>query len=289
MEDNILAEFEGNDVVVDSIKVYLKSIGNYPRLTADQEKSLSYKAINGDRNAINALVESNLLLVVSIAKKYYGCGLPLLDLIQEGNLGLMRAAERYDGEKGYRFSTYATYWIKQAISRALGDKSRVIRIPANVLDLSNKVKKVIADMAQKGIKNPTAAEIAGELNVDIEKVRDVLDLTQASASLDTPVDDDGETCMGDLIADTLAEDPLMKVIRESNKDIINEVFNTLPEREGDILKMRFGINKNAPMTLEQVGEVYGLSKERIRQLEGRAIRKLRNPYRMKLLKEAMSL
>jgi RNA polymerase primary sigma factor len=289
MEDNILAEFEGNDVVVDSIKVYLKSIGNYPRLTADQEKSLSYKAINGDRNAINALVESNLLLVVSIAKKYYGCGLPLLDLIQEGNLGLMRAAERYDGEKGYRFSTYATYWIKQAISRALGDKSRVIRIPANVLDLSNKVKKVIADMAQRGIKNPTAAEIAGELNVDIEKVRDVLDLTQASASLDTPVDDDGETCMGDLIADTLAEDPLMKVIRESNKEIINEVFDTLPEREGDILKMRFGINKNAPMTLEQVGEVYGLSKERIRQLEGRAIRKLRNPYRMKLLKEAMSL
>ena len=289
MEDNILAEFEGNDVVVDGIKVYLKSIGNYPRLTADQEKSLSHKAINGDRDAINALVESNLLLVVSIAKKYYGCGLPLLDLIQEGNLGLMRAAERYDGEKGYRFSTYATYWIKQAISRALGDKSRVIRIPANVLDLSNKVKKVTADMAQKGIKNPTAAEIAGELNVDIEKIRDVLDLTQASASLDTPVDDDGETCIGDLIADTLAEDPLMKVIRESNKDIINEVFNTLPEREGDILKMRFGINKNAPMTLEQVGEVYGLSKERIRQLESRAIRKLRNPYRMKLLKEAMSL
>ena len=289
MEDNILAEFEGNDVVVDSIKVYLKSIGNYPRLTADQEKALSYKSLNGDRDAINALVESNLLLVVSIAKKYYGCGLPLLDLIQEGNLGLMRAAERYDGEKGYRFSTYATYWIKQAISRALGDKSRVIRIPANVLDLSNKVKKVTADMAQKGIKNPTAAEIAEQLNVDVEKVRDVLDLTQASTSLDTPVDDDGETCMGDLIADALAEDPLMKVIRESNKDIINEVFNTLPEREGDILKMRFGINKNAPMTLEQVGEVYGLSKERIRQLENRAIRKLRNPYRMKLLKEAMSL
>lgn len=290
MEDNVLAEFEGNDVVVDSIKVYLKSIGNYyPRLTADQEKTLSYKALNGDRDAINALVESNLLLVVSIAKKYYGCGLPLLDLIQEGNLGLMRAAERYDGEKGYRFSTYATYWIKQAISRALGDKSRVIRIPANVLDLSNKVKKVTADMVQKGIKNPTAAEIAEQLNVDVEKVRDVLDLTQASASLDTPVDDDGETCMGDLIADVLAEDPLMKVIRESNKEIINEVFNTLPDREGDILKMRFGINKNAPMTLEQIGEVYGLSKERIRQLESRAIRKLRNPYRMKLLKEAMSL
>ena len=173
-------EVSASDVVVlDGVKAYLKSIGNHPRLTAEQEKSLSVRALNGDRTAINELVECNLLLVVSIAKKYYGCGLPLLDLIQEGNLGLIKAAEKYDGSKGFRFSTYATYWIRQAISRALGDQSRTIRIPANMIELLSKVKKATAELTQKLNRQPTNEEIAKYLEIEMEKVQIVMNLSPA--------------------------------------------------------------------------------------------------------------
>lgn len=294
MEEDAKEVFEENyevsasDVIVlDAVKAYLKSIGNHPRLSFDQEKELSVKALAGDRNAVNTLVECNLLLVVSVAKKYYGCGLPLLDLIQEGNLGLIKAAEKYDGSKGFRFSTYATYWIRQAISRALGDQSRTIRIPANMVELLSKVKKATAELTQKFGRKPSDKEIAAHLNVELDKVQAVMDIAQATTSLDTPVDDDGETSFGDLIADEYAENPLTNLIKEANSQIIASVFNTLTQREADILRMRFGINIKKAMTLEEVGNHYGLSKERIRQLENKAIRKLRNPIRANILKEAM--
>ena len=281
-------EVSASDVVVlDGVKAYLKSIGNHPRLTAEQEKELSVKALAGDHNAINTLVECNLLLVVSIAKKYYGCGLPLLDLIQEGNLGLIKAAEKYDGAKGFRFSTYATYWIRQAISRALGDQSRTIRIPANMVELLSKVKKATAELTQKLGRTPSDKEIAKHLDIEVDKVQAVMDIAQATTSLDTPVDDEGETSMGDLIADHSAENPVANMIKEANKQIVASILDTLGSREAEILKMRFGIDAEKAMTLEEVGDHYGLSKERIRQIENKAIRKLRNPVRAKMLKEAM--
>ena len=280
---------ETNDIVVlDNIKSYLKSIGNYSRLTFDQEKELSVRALQGDRTAINTLVEHNLLLVVSIAKKYYGCNIPLLDLIQEGNIGLIKAAEKYDGTKGFRFSTYATYWVRQAITRALEDQSRTIRLPANMSELLIKVKKAMGILTQELNRRPDDKEIANYLNIDLDKIQTVLDISQAVTSLDTPVDDDGETSMGDLIPDNNSSSPLDNLIKEANSQIINDVFNTIPEREAAILRMRFGINVEKPMTLEEVGNHYGLTRERIRQLENKAIRKLRNPIRANILKEAIN-
>lgn len=276
-----------NTVVLDGVKAYLKSISNHPRLSFDQEKELSTRALQGDQTAINQLVECNLLLVVSVAKKYYGCGLPLLDLIQEGNLGLMKAAEKYDGTKGFRFSTYATYWIRQAISRALGEQSRTIRIPANMVELLSKVKKATAELTQKNQKAPTDKEIAEYLSVELDKVQIVMDMSQATASLDIPVDDDGETSMGDLIADANTENPYNNLVKEANRQIIDSVFQTLSGREAEILRMRFGIDRIKPMTLEEVGKECGVSKERIRQIENKAIRKLRNPARARALREAM--
>ena len=275
-------------VVLDGVKAYLKSIGNHPRLSFEEEKELSEKSLSGDRDAQTKLVECNLKLVVPIAKRYMGCGLPLLDLIQEGNLGLMKAAEKYDGSKGFRFSTYATYWIRQAISRALGDQSRTIRIPANMVELLSKVKKATAELTQKLGRTPSDKEIAAHMDIELDKVQTVMDLAQATTSLDTPVDDEGETSMGDLIADNSIENPVAAMIREANSQIIAAVFETLGQREGDILKMRFGIGYEKAMTLEEVGNHYGLSKERIRQLENKAIRKLRNPVRAKMLREAMA-
>ena len=274
-------------VVLDGVKAYLKSIGNHPRLSFEEEKELSEKSLSGDRDAQTKLVECNLKLVVPIAKRYMGCGLPLLDLIQEGNLGLMKAAEKYDGSKGFRFSTYATYWIRQAISRALGDQSRTIRIPANMVELLSKVKKATAELTQKLGRTPSDKEIAKHLDIEVDKVQAVMDIAQATTSLDTPVDDEGETSMGDLIADHSAENPVANMIKEANKQIVASILDTLGSREAEILKMRFGIDAEKAMTLEEVGDHYGLSKERIRQIENKAIRKLRNPVRAKMLKEAM--
>ena len=294
MEDEAqeaLNDFEAtaSDVVVlDGVKAYLKSIGNHPRLNFEQEKELSSRALNGDQDAINELVSCNLLLVVPIAKRYYGCGLPLLDLIQEGNLGLITAAKKYDGTKGWRFSTYATYWIRQSISRALGDQSRTIRIPANMVELLGKVRKVTNELTIKFKRQPTDEEIAKYLDEDLDKIQTVLDVSQAVSSLDLSVDEDGETSVGDLIADDRVESGYANLVKEANKQIVDDVLGTLPAREAEILRMRFGINQEKAMTLEEVGGHYGITKERIRQIENKAIRKLRHPARARMLKEAMA-
>lgn len=274
-------------VVLDGVKAYLKSIGNHPRLTAEEEKELSEKALTGDQEAQTKLVECNLKLVVPIAKRYMGCGLPLLDLIQEGNLGLMKAAEKYDGSKGFRFSTYATYWIRQAISRALGDQSRTIRIPANMVELLTKVRRASAELLQVLRREPTEQEIADHIGADLEKVQTIMDMAQATASLDLAVDDDGETTMGDLVADSNAENPYENMVNEANRQIVEDVLATLSNKEADILRMRFGIGADRAMTLEEVGQHYGVTRERIRQVENKAIRKLRNPMRTRMLREAM--
>lgn len=271
-------------VVNGDIRLYLNEIGKYERLTAEEEKILSERIKAGDKNALKKLVNANLLLVVSIAKRYYGCGLSLSDLIQEGNLGLIKAAEKYEGDRGFKFSTYATYWIKQSILGALTTSSRTIRMPANMINLLNKIKQ-IETQHKEHISNE---EIAKLLNVEEAKVQLVREMSQAVSSLDIPVDDDGETCVGDLIADSSAEEPFNKLIHEANRDIINMVLDTLTPREAEILKMRFGINSTKTMTLEEVGNHYDLTKERIRQIESKAIQKLRNPYRAKMLAEAMN-
>ena len=265
-------------VVLDGVKAYLKSIGNHPRLSFEEEKELSEKSLSGDRDAQTKLVECNLKLVVPIAKRYMGCGLPLLDLIQEGNLGLMKAAEKYDGSKGFRFSTYATYWIRQAISRALGDQSRT---------LLSKVRRGSAELLQALRREPTEQEIADHLGIELEKVQTVMDMAQATTSLDLAVDDDGETTMGDLIADSGVENPYQNMVKEANTQIVEAVLATLSNKEADILRMRFGIGADKPMTLEEVGQHYGVTRERIRQVENKAIRKLRNPLRANMLREAM--
>ena len=294
MEDEAqeaLNDFEAtaSDVVVlDGVKAYLKSIGNHPRLNFEQEKELSARALNGDQDAINELVSCNLLLVVPIAKRYYGCGLPLLDLIQEGNLGLITAAKKYDGTKGWRFSTYATYWIRQSISRALGDQSRTIRIPANMVELLGKVRKATNELTIKFKRQPTDEEIAKYLDEDLDKIQTVLDVSQAVSSLDLSVDEDGETSVGDLVADERVESGYANLVKEANKQIVDDVLGTLPAREAEILRMRFGINQEKAMTLEEVGGHYGITKDRIRQSENKAIRKLRHPARARMLKEAMA-
>lgn len=275
------------EVVTDSVKLYLQEVGKIPLLSQEEEQELARRIAEGDKTAVSKLAEHNLRLVVSIAKKYCGCGLSFLDLIQEGNIGLMKAAEKYDGDRGFKFSTYATWWVRQSISRALGDQSRTIRVPANIINLMSKIKKVSGSLTQSLGRTPTDQEIADALQVDLEKVHLAQDMSHAITSLDTPIGDEEEDTIGDLIADDSAENPLADLITQANKAIIEQVFTTLSKREAEILRRRFGMDGYQPHTLEQVGEHYGLTRERIRQLEIKALRKLRHPARLKLLREAL--
>lgn len=280
-------DWDPSDAVSDSVKLYLNQIRDIPLLSITEEKALLEKIAAGDKAATKKLVEHNLRLVVSIAKRYRGCGISFLDLIQEGNVGLMTAAKKYNSARGTRFSTCATWYIRQAISKALTDQSRTIRIPGHVADLLSKIKRASVEIIQKTGKEPTDEELSQILKVDTIKIRAALDMSQALSSLDTPVGEDDDTSFGDLIPDHQGENALDNLIQEANQNIINSVFSTLSEREAEILKLRFGIGELKPLTLEEVGQHYQVTRERIRQIETKAMRKMRHPARLKLLREAM--
>jgi RNA polymerase primary sigma factor len=277
--------YESDEVITDTVRLYLHDIGKYPILSLEEEQELGYLILQGDTEARDKLVQHNLKLVVSIAKKYCGCGMSFLDLIQEGNIGLITAANKFDVSKGFRFSTYATWWIRQAISNALTTQSRSIRIPAHINNLLRKIKKIKNEFTQKLEREPTLKEIADAVKESEERVMEVLEMSKTVSSLDVPLDDDGETSVGDCIGDDSAADPIASLMVEFNQALLERVFNTLHSQEANVLKMRFGIIGDHSQTLEEVGEYYGVSKERIRQIELKALRKLRHPLRMKLLLE----
>ena len=295
-EEDILDAFEVEDdeeldysgIVEDSTRFYLKEIGKIPLLTYEEEKALAIRIADGDEEAVDEMVLHNLRLVVMVAKKYKGCGLPLLDLIQEGNTGLIEGAKKFDLSKGYRFSTYATWWIRQKIGRALSNQSRNIRIPAHIAELTSKIKRAYGPLTQQLGRTPTEEEVAEYIGSDIDKVRVALDMSQATASLDVPVGEDDDATIGDLQPDNNAVNPYHNLVAEANKEIINSVFDTLGEREANILKLRFGIDTDHPHTLAEVGEIIGVTRERVRQLEVKALIKLRNPVRKRILMEAMT-
>ena len=280
-------EYDNTAIIDDSVKLYLNQISNIPLLTLEEEKLLGEKIAKGDKVAKDKLINHNLLLVVSIAKKYKGCGLPFLDLIQEGNIGLMRAAEKFDVSLGFKFSTCATWWIKQAIGRALENQGRAIKLPSNVSELVNKIKKANNYLTCKLEKEPTPKEIADYLNIDLEKIEVALEMSQTIGSLDSPVGDDEDVTLGELVLDEGFEHPLQRLIKEANKNTILQVLETLTEREKIILIERFGLCNESPKTLEEIGTELNITKERVRQLETKALKKLRHPARTKMLKECM--
>ena len=285
--DNDKKDLDYSGIVGDSTRFYLKEISKIPLLTYEEEKNLALRIKDGDQKAADILVEHNLRLVVSIAKHYTGCGLSLLDLIQEGNVGLIEAAKKYDVDKGFRFSTYATWWVRQKIGRALSDQSRSIRVPAHIAELVSKIKKLMGTMTQELGRTPTEEEIAKKLNVEVDKVKVALDMSQAVSSLDIPVGEDEETTIGDLQADPSVKNLMTNLIDEANRQIIETVFATLNEREANVLRLRFGMDVNHAYTLEEVGSELGITRERVRQIEVRALRKMRNPVRMNILREAL--
>lgn len=270
----------------EAVKEYLKSIRNIPLLSEEDEYKIAIAAANGDENARQTMITSNLRLVVKVAKTYIGrsSNLSFLDLIQEGNMGLMRATEKFDAEKGFRFSTYATYWIKQAISKAIIDQSRAVRLPAHIINELNKFNKAIRDLSQQYGRTPSDKELAEYLNVSVKKISEYYTISKEPCSLDVTIDEDEDTAMIDLIADENAT-KFMDIDNLSIRDTIYSVLNTLSERERKIIELRFGFTDGRQHTLEEVGKEFNLTKERIRQLEASALKKLRNPVRSEKLRE----
>ena len=270
----------------EAVREYLKSIRNIPLLSEEDEYKIAIAAANGDENARQIMITSNLRLVVKIAKTYIGrsSNLSFLDLIQEGNMGLMRATEKFDAEKGFRFSTYATYWIKQAISKAIIDQSRAVRLPAHIINELNKFNKAIRDLSQQYGRTPSDKELAEYLNVSVKKISEYYTISKEPCSLDVTIDEDEDTAMIDLIADENAT-KFMDIDDLSIRDTIYSVLNTLSERERKIIELRFGFTDGRQHTLEEVGKEFNLTKERIRQLEASALKKLRNPVRSEKLRE----
>jgi RNA polymerase primary sigma factor len=269
----------------DPVRMYLKEIGKVPLLSSDEEIELAKRMEDGDELARARLAEANLRLVVSIAKKYLGRGLLFLDLIQEGNLGLIKAVEKFDYRKGYKFSTYATWWIRQAITRAIADQARTIRIPVHMVETINRVTRVSRQMMQELGREPSVEEIAEEMNLSEEKVREILKVAQEPVSLESPVGEEEDSHLGDFIQDENITTPADAAALLLLKEQLDEAMSALTDREKEVLRMRFGLNEAQPLTLEQVGKHFNVTRERIRQIEAKALRKLKHPSRSKKLRD----
>jgi RNA polymerase primary sigma factor len=269
----------------DPVKIYLKEIGRVPLLTAEEEIELGSRMLQGDTYARKRLSEANLRLVVSVAKKYVGRGMQFLDLIQEGNLGLIKAVEKFDYTKGFKFSTYATWWIRQAITRAIADQARTIRIPVHMVETITKVKKASSQLLHKNGHEPSPEEIAFELNMPVDKVREIIRIAQDPVSLETPIGEEEDSHLGDFIPDNDAPAPAEAASHTLLKEQLSDVLGTLTDREARVLKLRFGLVDGRQRTLEEVGREFCVTRERIRQIEAKALRKLRHPSRSKRLRD----
>lgn len=269
----------------DPVRMYLKEIGRVPLLNADQEIDLAKRLENNDDEAKQELAEANLRLVVSIAKRYVGRGMSFLDLIQEGNMGLMKAVDKFDYRLGFKFSTYATWWIRQAITRAIADQARTIRIPVHMVETINKLIRIQRQLLQDLGREPTPEEIGAEMDMSTDKVREILKIAQEPVSLETPIGEEDDSHLGDFIEDKDATSPEQHASYELLKEQLEEVLDTLTDREENVLRLRFGLNDGRTRTLEEVGRVFGVTRERIRQIEAKALRKLRHPSRSNQLKD----
>ena len=269
----------------DPVKIYLKEIGRVPLLSPDEEVDLAIRISQGDVAAKKRLSEANLRLVVSIAKRYLGRGMQFLDLIQEGNLGLIKAVEKFDHTKGFKFSTYATWWIRQAITRAIADQARTIRIPGHMVETINKVKKVSSQLLHQNGHEPSADDIAAELDMPVDKVREIMRVAQEPVSLETPIGEEEDSHLGDFIPDDDAPAPQDAASHTLLKEQLSDVLSTLTSREEKVLRLRFGLEDGRSRTLEEVGREFNVTRERIRQIEAKALRKLRHPSRSKKLKD----
>ena len=285
-------EFDLNDLSVppgvkinDPVRMYLKEIGSVNLLSADEEVKLALRIEQGDEEAKRSLAEANLRLVVSIAKRYVGRGMLFLDLIQEGNMGLIKAVEKFDHRKGFKFSTYATWWIRQAITRAIADQARTIRIPVHMVETINKLVRVQRQLLQDLGREPTPEEIGEDMDLTPEKVREILKIAQEPVSLETPIGEEDDSHLGDFIEDHEATSPSEHAAYELLKEQLEDVLDTLTDREENVLRLRFGLDDGRTRTLEEVGKVFGVTRERIRQIEAKALRKLRHPSRSKRLKD----
>ena len=290
--DKQLEEEYENAKLDDPVRMYLKEIGKIPLLTPEEELEVAKDLVSEDEKARDAarkrMSEANLRLVVSIAKRYVGRGMQLLDLIQEGNLGLMKAVEKFDYTKGYKFSTYATWWIRQSITRAIADQARTIRIPVHMVETINKVLRTSHSMVQSLGREPTTQEIAAELHMDVQKVEEILKIAQEPVSLETPIGEEDDSHLGDFIQDDEASQPAEEASYTLLREQLEEVLKTLTPREEEVLRMRFGLIDGKPHTLEEVGKKFDVTRERIRQIESKALRKLRHPSRSKKLRDFLN-
>ena len=285
-EDDLDIALSSEGITIDDpVKIYLKEIGRVPLLTPEEEIDLATRMSQGDPYARKRLSEANLRLVVSIAKRYVGRGMQFLDLIQEGNLGLIKAVEKFDYTKGYKFSTYATWWIRQAITRAIADQARTIRIPVHMVETITKVKKVSSQLLHKNGHEPSVEEIAEELKLPVERVREIIRISQDPVSLETPIGEEEDSHLGDFIPDDDAPAPAEVASQLLLKEQLANVLSTLTEREEKVLRLRFGLEDGRQRTLEEVGQEFQVTRERIRQIEAKALRKLRHPTRSKKLKD----
>ena len=285
LKDNTIAK---EISINDPVRMYLKEIGRISLLSLEEETALSERIADGDEEAKNILAESNLRLVVSIAKRYVGRGMLFLDIIQEGNIGLMKSVEKFDANKGYKFSTYATWWIRQAITRAIADQARTIRVPVHMVETINKLARVQRQLTQELNREPTEEELAEKLDITVEKVREVYKISQEPVSLETPIGEEEDSHLGDFIPDERTMGPEDYATVEMLKEELSSVLLTLTDREEKVLRLRFGLDDGQCRTLEEVGQIFGVTRERIRQIEAKALRKLRHPSRSRKLKDFLT-